>query len=53
MVYVSSWCSSEEPQLKLLFFIVDQTTTLIGPRDSIKLGLIMVNCFDSMKHVAV
>ena len=26
--------------------------TLIGLGDSIKLGLIMVNCFDSMKHVS-
>ena len=34
------------------FFVVDQMTTLIGLGDSIKLGLITVNCFDSMKHVS-
>ena len=27
-------------------------TTLIGLSDSIKLGFITVNCFDSMKHVS-
>ena len=33
------------------FFVVDQTTTLIGLSDSIKLGLITLNCSDSKKHV--
>ena len=34
------------------FFVVDQMTTLIGLSDSIKLGLITVDCFDSMKQVS-
>ena len=32
------------------FFVVDQCTTLIGLTDSIKLGLIIVNCSDSLSN---
>ena len=33
-------------------FVVDQTTVLIRLSDSIRLGLIMVNCFDSLNSVS-
>ena len=38
-------------QLEAKFFVVNQTTTLTGLSDSIRLGLIMVNCFDSLNSV--
>ena len=39
-------------RLETKFFVVDQTTTLIGLIDSIRLGLIMVNCFDNLSSVS-
>ena len=39
-------------QLKAKFFLLDQTTTLTGLSDSIRLGLIMINCFDSLNSVS-
>ena len=39
-------------RLERKFFVVDQTITLIGLTDSIRLGLIMVNCFDSLSSVS-
>ena len=39
-------------QLEAKFFVVDQTTVLIGLSDSIRLGLIMVNCFNSLHSVS-
>ena len=38
--------------LEAEFFAVDQTTTLTGFSDSVRLGLIMVNCFDSLNSVS-
>ena len=39
-------------RLETKFFVVDQTTTLIGLIYSIRLGLITVNCFDSLSSVS-
>ena len=40
-------------QLEAKFFVVDQTTMLIGQlSDSIRLCLIMVNCFESLNSVS-
>ena len=39
-------------RLETKFFVMDQTTTLIGLIDSIRLGLIMVICFDSLSSVS-
>ena len=38
--------------LETKFFVVDQTTTLIGLIDCIRLGLIMGNCFGSLSNLS-
>ena len=37
---------TKQPEAK--FFVVDQTTSLIGLSDSIRPGLVIVNCFDNL-----
>ena len=39
-------------QLEVMFSVADQTTMLIGLSDSIRLGLIIFNCFDSLNSVS-
>ena len=39
-------------QLEAKFFVVAEITMLIWLSDSIRLGLIMVNCFDSLNSVS-
>ena len=43
---------SLKQRLETKFFVVDKTTTLIGLIDSIRLDLIMSNCFDSLISVS-
>ena len=48
--YIAVQFKTKRLERKLL--VVDQTNTLIGLNDGIRLGLSMVNCFDSLSSVS-